>query len=194
MTEYIKEFKYSIPPNLCDDIIELYEKADKKYPGVTYNGHDKNVKNTMDLMMPKDDNVWSKIETFLYKELSKKLILYFDILGKTIQIKNYKYFKNQDLFSRCFLLQKYQKNVGKYIYHDDFLQNENSSRVITFLWYLNDVDTGGFTEFWNSYKIKPERGKLLLFPSTWSYPHSGLIPTSHDKYIITGWVEIKKLN
>lgn len=193
MTQYIKEFKYSIPPALCDEIIELYEKTEGKYPGETYSGHNKNIKNTMDFIVPKDDVVWCKIETFLYKELAKKLILYFEILDKTIVIHNYKYFRNRDLFSTCFLVQRYEKNSGKYVYHDDFLQNDNSHRIITFLWYLNDVESGGFTEFWNSFKIKPEKGKLLLFPSTWSYPHSGLMPISDNKYIITGWIEVARL-
>ena len=61
-------------------------------------------------------------------------------------------------------------------------------RMITYLWYLNDVDKGGETEFWGTYKVKPEAGKLILFPATWSYPHCGNIPISNAKYIITGWL------
>ena len=50
------------------------------------------------------------------------------------------------------------------------------------------MDEGGETQFWDNYKVKPQKGKLVLFPASWTYPHSGLMPISHDKYIITGWI------
>jgi hypothetical protein len=59
---------------------------------------------------------------------------------------------------------------------------------LTYIWYLNDVNEGGETIIWDNHKIKPTTGKLLLFPATWTYPHSGLMPISNDKYIITGWI------
>ena len=65
-------------------------------------------------------------------------------------------------------------------------------RVITFLWYLNTVEEGGETELLGSVNIKPERGKLLLFPASWTFPHRGKMPISHDKYIVTGWFHVSK--
>jgi hypothetical protein len=87
------------------------------------------------------------------------------------------------------MIQKYDKSSGKYVYHDDFVTEpiHNRYRVITYIWYLNTVEEGGHTEFFGSHLIKPEEGKLLLFPSSWTFPHCGKVPISHDKYIITGW-------
>ena len=68
---------------------------------------------------------------------------------------------------------------------------------LTYIWYLNDVIEGGETEFFGNYKIKPEVGKLVLFPACWSFPHCGLMPISSNKYIITGWLYLsfnEKLN
>jgi hypothetical protein len=64
-------------------------------------------------------------------------------------------------------------------------------RVITYLWYLNDVNDGGETEFCGDFKVKPRAGKLVLFPASWCYPHKGIMPLSNNKYIITGWLHIK---
>ena len=61
-------------------------------------------------------------------------------------------------------------------------------RKLTFLWYINDVEEGGETEFFGNHKIKPEAGKLILFPASWTFPHCGKMPISDDKYIITGWL------
>jgi hypothetical protein len=87
------------------------------------------------------------------------------------------------------LIQKYDKNKGKYIYHNDSRidYKNKKTRMFTFIWYLNDVYEGGETEFIN-FKIIPERGKLVIFPASFVFPHCGNMPVSDDKYILTGWV------
>ena len=55
--------------------------------------------------------------------------------------------------------------------------------------YLNDVDDGGTTDFhYYDIKIKPEKGKTLIWPSEWTHAHSGSVLKSGEKYIITGWI------
>ena len=87
-----------------------------------------------------------------------------------------------------FLIQKYEKGIGKYTYHNDFHITDNKPRIITFLFYLNDVNIGGETEFMSVNKIQPEQGSILLFPATWTYHHRGNVPISNSKYILTGWM------
>ena len=71
---------------------------------------------------------------------------------------------------------------------------ENKSyRAITYLWYLNDVEEGGETVFFGDYKIKPRTGTLIFFPASWCYPHTGKMPISSNKYIITGWLYVNHL-
>jgi hypothetical protein len=54
---------------------------------------------------------------------------------------------------------------------------------------LNDVIEGGETDFFaGDIKIRPKKGTLIFFPSSWTYPHSGKMPMSSNKYIITGWL------
>lgn len=90
------------------------------------------------------------------------------------------------------MMQRYLKGKGKYVYHNDFQVNiENKSyRAITYLWYLNNVEEGGETVFFGDYKIQPKVGKLIFFPASWCYPHTGKIPLSSNKYIITGWLYV----
>jgi len=116
--------------------------------------------------------------------LSKKLKLYLNKI-------EHHHFKNKNqLFTRNFLIKKYEKNSGKYVFHTDelFFKDRKTHRVITFIWYLNSIEEGGETVFENI-KIKPEKGKLLLFPSNWTYPHSSAIPITDNKYVIVGWIE-----
>lgn len=193
MEKYIYQVKKSIPDRLCSDIITMYELENTRYPGLTMGGVQRDIKKTTDMIIPKNDPMWYKIETFLYNELSnalKKYLIHIDDDNFNIDDRpsKFTYFNSENLHIDWFMVQKYDMQDGKYIYHNDSLNESKRHRVITYLWYLNDVTDGGETEFWGGkYHIKPETGKLLLFPACWTFPHRGIMPISNDKYIITGW-------
>jgi hypothetical protein len=193
MNEFIFEIPNSLPDALCDDIINMYELEDNKYHGVTFAGVNKHVKDTTDLIMPKNNKVWERIETVLYKQLMNGLAEYMKNLNKdeySNKKNTFSLLDNSNLHVDNFMLQKYNKCSGRYTYHNDFANEseKNRYRVITFIWYLNDVTDGGETEFFGGkINIKPEKGKLVLFPASWAFPHRGKMPLSNDKYIITNW-------
>lgn len=182
MTEYIIEFKNSIPEILCEQIIYLFEK-EEKFSGMTIRGLQKNILDSDDFIIPKKTENWDKIETFLHKELSAKIVNYLDSINKYSS----NYHGNSKFFTENFLIRKYNKNNGKYTFHVD--EHPNKNRILTFIWYLNNIENGGETEFHNNIKINPEQGKLLIFPSSWIYPHTSKVPISDDKYAIIGWIE-----
>jgi hypothetical protein len=67
--------------------------------------------------------------------------------------------------------------------------NEVCDRYLVFLWYLNDVDEGGETEFVDlALRIPARAGRLLVFPPYWMYQHAGLPPRSGDKYIVSTYM------
>jgi Rps23 Pro-64 3,4-dihydroxylase Tpa1-like proline 4-hydroxylase len=116
--------------------------------------------------------------------IHRNLKLYIKLLSKDFE--NYSIFSNSYFYENSFQIQRYRKNVGKYVFHHDHHVRieQKDHRVITYLWYLNSVDEGGQTAVWTNIKVKPEMGKLLLFPASWTFPHSGLMPESNDKYIL----------
>lgn len=196
MSEFIYQSPNSLPPSLCDEIIGLFENTQNKYDGCTLKGVLKHIKDTTDFIIPKNDATWHHIEKYLYSELSTNLLEYMDTINKKEEynLKNndniiFKIFDNTIQHIDSFMVQKYEKGKGKYIYHNDFCMDIDKKRyrTITYLWYLNTVDEGGETEFCGDYKIKPEKGKLILFPASWCYPHRGKMPISDNKYILTGW-------
>ena len=100
--------------------------------------------------------------------------------------------KNDKLILKTIQIQKYTKDVGIFETHTDCeCEDGKTYRVITFIWYLNDVVEGGETYFLKG-KVIPKKGKLVLFPATWTYLHKGNMPISSDKYIITGWFSFGK--
>lgn len=66
---------------------------------------------------------------------------------------------------------------------------EHANRYLVFLWYLNDVAEGGETVFPDlGITVKPEKGRLLMFPPYWMYQHAGQPPVSGDKYILSTYM------
>ena len=184
---YIKIYDSSIPNILCDEIINLYEKSNTRYEGLTFNGLNKDIKYATDMKIPNNDDLWLNINNYLNDELSRRLQNYINNV-KQLTIDN-------DLFIyEPYLIQKYKQNNGKYLEHceDYYCEEIHSQRFITFIWYLNDVNDGGETVFWGDYKITPKKGRLVLFPALWCFPHKGNIPLSNDKYIVTGWLYKKQ--
>ncbi len=194
-TKYIYINEHSLSDKFCENIMKLHDLSKEKAPGRTAGGVDRNVKDTMDVMTYGPS--WDDFNNTLNDELKYNINKYLEMF----QHDDYKGSNNHSTLDfniihksnikhlSQFMVQKYNKGEGRYVYHNDFSLNKNGDyRVLTYLWYLNDVDEGGETAFSGIYGIRPKRGTLVLFPASWTYPHCGKMPISHDKYIITGWI------
>ena len=81
---------------------------------------------------------------------------------------------------------KRYKNDGKehHAYHSDSDQEGlcRPKRLIAVLIYLNDVEEGGETVFLNqAISVKPRCGRILMFPTSFSFVHAGRRPVSSYK-------------
>ena len=193
MMELIKIYDSKLTDIFCKQIIDLFELPDTpKSPGVIGNQRrlDLNVKHTLDYKIQSiisPESQWYGIDSLINSVLSPTISDYIAELNTNIPFIN-----ARELVDTGFQIQKYKANEGHYqLYHNDFAifdKDPQFYRLITFIFYLNTVDEGGETEFWGKYKVKPVAGRLVIFPASWTYPHCGLMPISHDKYIITGWL------
>ncbi len=91
-------------------------------------------------------------------------------------------------------LQKYDKGQGGYPHwHSEAYPQgphaEPLHRVLLWMYYLNDVDEGGETEFfYQQHRVKPKKGRMVIAPAGFTHTHRGNRPVSGDKYILTSWV------
>jgi hypothetical protein len=189
MESLIYQNKKALNEYLCDDMITMFElNKVEQQQGITIGGLQRNIKETYDITFSNESSeYWSDCSKHIIK------VLYNNLREWKKQFK----LSEKDTYAltekltlkNSFILQKYEKNRGKYIYHDDFaIASTREHRVATFIFYLNTVENGGETEFMDTFKIKPEKGKLVLFPACWTYYHRGKMPISDNKYIITGWL------
>lgn len=90
--------------------------------------------------------------------------------------------------------QRYEKGTGGYPYwHSEVYpqapHNDALHRILLFMYYLNDVEEGGSTDFYYQNKsIQPKAGRMVIAPAYFTHTHRGQIPVSNDKYILTSWV------
>lgn len=101
--------------------------------------------------------------------------------------------------------QQYKRHYDCCVPHDSKLCIEDAKRHgfrhSTFLLYLNDVDSGGETEFpILNYKFKPKLGNGIFFFNlikdeskyNENSQHAGLPPLTGDKWVCNKWIRTKR--
>jgi len=178
---YIKS--KALTTDVCMEIVDRFEKDDRKSQGITTSGEvNLDVKKSMDLSISTLDE-WKPTDAILFASLAEHLENYTKSMFRIIE---------QDLWTNQIRDSGY--NVKRYRpgdyynWHVDSQTNGGWMRSIACIWYLNDVAEGGETEFAYGQRVRPETGKILLFPAVWTFPHRGLPPKNDDKYIITTFV------
>lgn len=184
----------------CDYLIEKYESTAKSHykanvPSI--DGTDIEVVNLTKLYVAMEDT-WEKEKQdmsnlmldayFTYKTLLKYPILRIGLpeaehtIIELPTIK--KYIKGSDEHigphSDSYMRGWEETNTVK-IYKGD--------RFLNILFYLNDVEEGGETEFYFddcTITVPPRKGRIVVFPPLWTHVHAGLRPISSDKYICNG--------
>jgi hypothetical protein len=86
-------------------------------------------------------------------------------------------------------VQKTDPGGGFHNWHFENYDAITCSRVASWMFYLNDVDEGGETEFLYLHRrIQPKTGRLVIWPASYTHTHRGNPPLSGSKYIITSWL------
>ena len=141
-------------------------------------GKDRGVKRTTDLVVSGKPH-WKDIDQALFRSIGQAILEFRE---------TYPYFKGP-FKDMGYGIQRY-KPGEYYHWHIDGGSHEFSQRQLVALWYLNDVaGPGGETEFlFQDLQIKPEQGKLVLFPPFWTHEHRAVTLQTGVKYIATTWV------
>jgi len=192
LSDFIHVEYNTLSEEFCNSVIGKFETDNRKQQGKLGSGRNSvvnvDIKDSIDLMISgldewkeEDEVLFNSVNKYSQKYRNKNILqdIKIPILLDTMSDTGYQ-------------IQKTSPNSG-YTWHDDFDPSyDNTSiagiRVLSFIWYLNDISEGGYTEFIDGTKIQPERGKFLIFPSTWNFIHRGFPPKKESKYIITGWL------
>ncbi len=182
---FIFEKKDALPDFLCDDMVARFEVNETdQYEGRVGSeiGSDQSLKKTTDLIASGKTH-WKDVDNNLFRSLAMALQEFKE---------HYPYFGDMSRFKDMgYNIQRYRE--GEYYHwHVDGDNQALASRQLVAIWYLNDVEEGGETEFaFQEASIKPEKGKLILFPPFWTHEHRAAVVTKGVKYIATTWITFR---
>jgi|21_taG_2_1085346.scaffolds.fasta_scaffold130709_1 hypothetical protein len=177
------------PDELCDKVIDIFNNKTKLL------GENHFIKNSNGLKRKDKALFLDDPELEVYQDLGN-IHLATDInyyLGIALEeySDNFSAIKSMSIRSTRQKLQKTKIGGGYHEWHNEQFNVDSSSRILTWSIYLNNVEEGGETEFLHqSKRIKAKKGKILIFPASFTHTHRGNPPLSSDKYILTGWWDI----
>ncbi|MEE9342430.1 MAG: 2OG-Fe(II) oxygenase [Gammaproteobacteria bacterium] len=178
---FIFEKTAALTPAVCDAAVAQFEASgNEQYKGRIGQivEEDLSIKKSTDLVVSGKPQ-WKSFDQALFRSVGTAILEFREA---------YPYFKGP-FKDMGYAIQR--TNPGEhYHWHIDGGSHEFSQRQLVALWYLNDVPgPGGETEFlFQDVRVKPEKGKLILFPPFWTHEHRGVTLKKGVKYIATTWV------
>ena len=158
-------------PQICESLILSFEQSDQKEK-IDYDAK------------PRFTQVNFGQNPYLVQRSKATIDIYRELLGpRSWYLPPVKYMEE-------FRIKKYDPETkDRFDEHVDVVNHATARRCLALLFYLNEVSTGGETEFpIHGRIIKPETGSVLVFPPTWEYPHAGRPPVSGPKYIMSTYL------
>ncbi len=179
---FIYERPDTLPADWCEEMIRRFEAhPEQQNPGRIgqVQGLDAGIKRTMDLVVSNNPD-WQDVDQLFFRCMAAALKEFREA---------FPFFKGP-FKDMGYQIQRYQP--GEYYHwHIDGGSHQFADRQLVALWYLNDVPegAGGRTQFlYQDVSVRPERGKMILFPPFWTHEHRSEVLTEGVKYIATTWV------
>lgn len=182
LNDFIHIYENALEPDICDFLISFFEHEDDKHERHENEGKP----NFTQLNLTKNKNLSTevgKVHNHIIKQIFEYRDKYYEFVDKRV-------FPEEHSLEQ-FRIKKY--NVGgddRFDTHVDVVDHATSRRFLSFMWYLNDVESGGRTIF-KDLIIHPKKGTMIIFPPLWMYPHSGESPISGPKYIMSAYLHYK---
>ena len=181
--KFEKEFSNVLPVKFCNFLIQKFESDDRREIGKLGSTHkhiiNKDFKDCSELRIGSLEDwgdICSVIEKYAKSTLTKYIKECNDELAPGFNIDNI--FKHTKIESMA--IQKITPGTG-YNWHQD---TTHLNRIVNCIFYLNTLDNCGETKIINGSTFTPEAGKMLIYPTTWNYFHTGTILKEEPKYII----------
>lgn len=147
-----------------------YNVAQSRKCEAIYLSYNEVIQKKLDVRKSIDDNIFKIVNGSLEKYMKKCNALdYINVKGDT-----------------GYILLKY--NTGDYVReHVDTWSGENRTLSCSMI-LNNDYEGGELAFFDGKYKLNPKKGDIVIFPSSFTYPHQVLPVTSGTRYAVITWI------
>ena len=182
---------FQIDGEICDRLVALHRTCDRKglvKRGVVGKGQYRVInpekKDSFDVsidLLPPDLLNEYGIERY-YTELQRCLQQYLEQHPLLKQVGIFRVTESP-------AIQHYRPGGGFKMPHFERAGYATTTRMLTWMTYLNDVKEGGGTHFvYQNHTFEARKGRTLLWPTDFTHTHVGVVAPAEHKYIITGWM------
>ena len=178
-SKYIRTYDNVMTAQQCQHLIDKFEDSQSQWVKTELENHRSFTE--INVSMHED---WKEYTTTIFTKLRGVLTDYI----KDVNIDRIKQWPDKFGFEQIRFKKYEDNNEDEFKTHVDVTNYNSARRFLVFFMYLNDND-GGETTFPDyDIKIKPEAGKVLVFPPLWTFKHTGEKPINQPKYIIGSYL------
>jgi len=184
LKDFIQVYDYTLTEDLCKNVIRLFQG--QILEEFSKNGRPQFKQFNITQYLDDQENLsehpandWGLIQNVLIDSGTQYVQKYMD------DVQCRQNFPKSSALEQ-FRVKKYEAGTeDRFDTHVDVGDHETARRFLSVFWYLNDVEEGGETVFFDDFTVKPKAGRMVIFPPLWLYPHSGKPAISNDKYLLS---------
>jgi hypothetical protein len=178
LNEFIQIHDNAIDGDVCDFLIELFEQNPSYHE--TEKSQYYSQFNLTDVRELSEEV--NKIHNQLIRDVYKYRDEYYESYDARV-------FPDKHAFEK-FKIQRFipnEEDTGEVIV--DVQDYTTARRFLCFMWYLSD-NSAGQDQFVDTF-IQPEKGKLVVYPSLWLFPHKKISPVNEPQYMLKTFLHYK---
>ena len=171
LSDYIKVYDGTLPPEQCQALIERFEAAPELHERKMAEG-------SYSFMQLSVSRHWKDVEATAGRTIVTCLRQYWQALEIG------PYWPGKPMSEELRLKRYLPDGRDSFPPHVDVMDENHARRFVTAILYLNDPG-GGETVFPGlEMAVAPAPGRMVVFPPLWMFPHAGMPPRDRAKYIL----------
>lgn len=179
----IEEYPEAVPVTLCERIIACFEQDPRRKASAVVVGGgaaaEHSVRSGTMLAIDRTSPAWDSLFLEVVPALRATVDAYIKKYPGLSAVVEW-----EGLDCTIPMIERVEPGQG-FDWHYDNHRGANE-RVLAGLLYLRSVSEGGYTEFAHQNReVRPEAGKIVLFPPYWTHIHRGVTPSAEVKYVLS---------
>ena len=169
LADYVRVVDGALPDQLCDQLVAEFERHAEQHLARSTDLYQ------FDVINCNETEGWGDVAQYVAQTAARYAQEFFDSLGLSIppDIQGFEHVR----LKRYAVGQQFKEHV-------DVADYASARRYLICLFYLDDNEGGATTMDGLGLKVECKKGRLLMFPPLWMWPHSGTLPIGKPKYTI----------
>ena len=177
--DYCKSYTNHLEEDICDELIAMF----KWKPDLHIRYDDGGFPNMTQLNFSRHKLIHPQLHQYLVERAFDGIERYRKDVPET------KFWPKNFAFEQFRIKHYREGGQDRFDEHIDSNDLISGKRFMIFFWYLNTPEDGGDTIITNmNMHFQAIKGKLLMFPPFWMYPHAGSPVLKGDKYLLSSYL------